>query len=79
MTAIMDPVKIPPRNVNQANPQEPDSGMRLHFLPMMATAGEPLDVVRDAGEGEGREASRRLVYDFDPHAKSRGAGLMHVK
>ena len=55
---------------------EQDSSSTLHFLLLMTTTGQPLDIVGIAGEGEGLETSRLLVLEFDPRAKSRAAGLM---
>ena len=43
---------------------------------MVTIERNPLDIVGNAGEGDGLEAWRRLVLELDPRAKSKAAGLM---
>ena len=55
---------------------EQDSSSTSHFFLMITTMGVALDIVGNAGEGEGVEAWRRLVLEFESRAKSGVAGLM---
>ena len=53
------------RERGHERPQQ-DSSSTLPFLLVMTTTSFALDIVLDAAEGEGLEARRREVLEFDP-------------
>ena len=55
---------------------EQDGSSTSHFLLVTTATGKVLEVVGNAGEGEGLDAWRRLVQECDPRATSRASGLM---
>ena len=48
----------------------------LHLMLTMIVEGSALYIVLNAGHGEGYEAWRRLVLEFDPRSRVRAAGSM---
>ena len=50
--------------------------VNLHFMFVQLTSGTALDIIPNAGDGEGLESWRRLLAEFDPTAPSSSAGSM---
>ena len=63
-------------NAAMIDPDSVSGSTRLHYLLVQLLAGTPLDMVLNAGAGEGAEAWRKLVAEYDSRAATRAAGSM---
>ena len=66
----------PKLNVSLSNDDEMAASQQLYFVLIMQTKGEPLDIVVNAGNGEGLEAWRLLCLRYEPRVHSRQAGML---
>ena len=65
-----------PWSASVTDPNVVKESARLHYMLTQLMAGAPLDIVLNTGAGEGLEAWRRLIVEFDPQAATRTAGCI---
>ena len=78
LTDLMHQVEGSPEPAMNAvlPPEDARASQQLYFVLIMCTKGEPLDIVVNAGNGEGLEAWRLMCQRFEPVAHSRQAGML---